>query len=366
MDKGLHASSARALGLLDKTGRDAKFYEAKFPTFAKAGYQPTDDDEVRYFKKYQKVKAFLAANDAPMRAKAKNAAGALEQLRLRLAKGAFLLPSLRQQHEGLIPAIADYNKAIIHLEKAADELVDGGASPLQETRAVFTNKSPNLVFFIQIATRGKDGDYTIRRDTFYPVPLYPAAPPKEQVVEPKQQRGPKRLWFPVGPGDRVLLRVATMGPIRDQVRFKPVSGKSARPDVNTLERGFYYLGYEAFLPNQVAPLVSRWYPVEETYQWTFQGVWGKGEAFPPQLSSTEGKKLRAFGKELKLTNDAMQWDLPPGEAAFNSLLNEKVSQPWADVKGTANYIRVGPTSLKVSPLMPEEGAGEIRVLLERW
>lgn len=172
----------------------------------------------------------------------------------------------------------------------------------------------------------------------------------------------------MAPGDKLAVRVITMGQIRDRIRFFNLVGNMVKADQNSIERGFYYLGYEVETPE--ALLVSRQYPIEENFSWmlssTLRDEVGAGFL---KLKSSEGKNPAGKGlrgaisiplEPLKTVDDLMEWQLP---ASVDSML--KLSDTSAEIKGTTRYQKVGPTS-KMRSVQTEEGAGQLKVYLELW
>jgi hypothetical protein len=364
VDKSVRASTARAQYVLLKLKKDKEFYEDRYAGFRTPNYQPADEDEQRYFARYQRIVKVLDEHEKPVATTSAAALNAISTLRDAAAQGKFLLSSLERQNGYLMRAMQDYIGAINAAEKAAVELNETGATPRRQLRLIVTNKSPDLVFFVQIAARDGEGNYTIRDDTRFPeaLPLYPAAPPEDLQIGVKGPRGvvPARVWFPVNPRDRVIIRVATMGATRDRIRFMPITGQQVQPDLNSLERKFHYLGYEAHVPAQTAPLISRWYATNETYSWQLRGGWAPGEPLPARISSSNSKELRDFGPALSTKDDQLTWELPASlqSAGDMGTLN-------AEVSGTAEFLKVGPTSQRQTTVN-EAGKGGLSVLLEPW
>jgi len=211
-----------------------------------------------------------------------------------------------------------------------------------------------------------DGEYVLRPDTRYPVPVYPNVSDetedalKQLQIPPYGQRGAFQTWLPLKLRDKIIVRVATMGQIRDRIHFMVIKGKNVSPDLNSLSRGFYYLGYQAVRADG-ANIISRWYPVSETYTWQFSRGWSAGEtANDPVLLSSEGKSMRGFGPELTFQNDRMEWIMPFG---FVTAFELRLAR--ADLAGKTDVLKVGPTSSHKTSLT-EEGSGQFEMQLKTW
>jgi hypothetical protein len=258
----------------------------------------------------------------------------------------------------------------------AEQLSAEGQTPREQLRFVVTNNSKDLMFFVQVEELvqpegGGPKAWRVRKDTLYPVLVYnslivPGSNPPQVLPDAELSRlqlapygvraGTRsELWRPISPGDKM----------RDRIYFMPLKSPTSNvvPDLNSLTRGFYYLGYESKRP----PAISRWYALEESYQWRLQGAWAAGESqHEAKLSSTDGKVLRKFtcpGCEgLTLRNDRLEWILPDKPEAAREL-----PDALATITGTAKYRRFGP-SLTRSPAqdLEETGSGDLSLLVQTW
>jgi len=369
VDKAVRTSKASAETILEKLRGDLRHYEDRFPDFRTRRDPPTDPDDLRYYRRYQAIKQVLDNEGAALQKAADGAIGAIETLRTRLSGGKFILKSLESQNGFIMRAMNDYHARLTALDAAVTKLNESGASPRIALRAIIKNDSENLVFFVQIIPRTQDGKYDkVRADTRFPSPIYPKQPPpSQQSVTPKGQRGPNRAWFTIKPWDKIVIRVATMGPIRDKVRFQPITGSLVRPDLSSLERGFYWLGYNTKQPTRVVPIFTRLYSKQESYRWQFRGGWAPGEsANDPAFKPAADRKAlqQALGHiwpgHTGFANARVEWILP---SSMRSAVD--LGSGYADVSGTTTYEKVGPTARQRSELK-ETGSGRLRLLIERW
>ncbi len=388
---------------LVKLKADMKWYEDNISSrFANEGYEPTDADERRMWERYQSIKQALkrfeftalvrdennwtgprvkktmviqdaeasfekAANDCK--------AGLLEVLQ-RLNKAQYALTGMTDDSRFLGTRMEALHQVAFGVEQMALALNENGKTPRKQLRAVFTNQSKDMMFFIQIASLNDRGEYIPRP---YLLSLYPdvSKEPAESLSklqiggQPQGQRGPSRAFVGLGVKDKVIVRAATMGLTRDRIRFMIPKGKYVRPDLNTLTRGYYYLGYEAALASGTT-LVSRWMSEKETYTWEIRGGWSAGNtANDPLLKNSSAEEIRAVGlgsylaPRLTMNNDRMEWILPAGLASAADL-----GRSWAEVRGTTVFNKIGPTTLgagaKSGGPITEEASGTIQMLLELW
>ncbi|HUT09388.1 MAG TPA: hypothetical protein VMY42_02740 [Thermoguttaceae bacterium] len=369
VDKSVRTSAAGSEIILQKLRDDQRYYEDLFPDFRTRLTPPTDADEQRYYGRYSAIKDVVDGPGQRLKQAAESAIAAIETVRTRLGQGGFILRSLESQNSFLMKAMNLYYQRLQELEKALTDLNESGASPRKHLRVIFKNESDNLVFFVQVMPRDNDGKYEkIREDTRYPIPIYPNAPPaSEQSVEPKQQRGPNRFWFTVKPWDKIIARVATMGPIRDKVRFQPIVGNLVKPDLNSLERGFYWMGYNTKQPTKLVPIFTRLYSKQESYTWEFRGGWAPGESANDPTFST-GIDMKALQQGLGyvwpghvgFSGEQIEWVLP---SSLDSAA--EYGAGYADVSGTTTYQKVGPTVAQRDDLT-ESGKGRLRLLVEKW
>lgn len=261
------------------------------------------------------------------------------------------LSSLRVDRGYLQQPTADLRDTIFSISVMAEQLYALGKTPKNQLRATFVNTSKDLVFFIQVESWNTDGSYTLRPDTALPTVLYPdvstlsAADKAKLQIQPvtndNESRGHTVAVLPVALRDHVIVRVATMGQLRDRIRFQPVRGGSVYPDLSSLSRNFYYLGYESETPQGVS--LSQWFPVEERYDWRFGGEWQMGGKITQLMTSTaeqisQFRPFSPWGEGLTLVNDRLQWQVPESiESARN------LEGATADVSGTATFRKCGPS-----------------------
>jgi len=370
VDKSVRTTAALSDRALKKLKDDVTFYVDKYPRFKDSGYAPNRDDDpdaYRHFQHYQAIKKTYETQAEPLRAAAKDAIDAVDTLRVRSGTGKFYLSDLKKENGFLWGKMNALYKQLTYFEKNVTDLDDQGHSPKESLRVIIKNYAPNLVFFVQIAQPDGQGNFKVSDYTKYPIAVYPKNPPQDmQSVDPKGPRGPWRTWLPINTSDKIIIRVATMGPVRDRIRFLPIKGSDVRPHLDSLVRGYYYLAYETNVPERAAPLVSRWSPVNEQYSWKFDGEWEPlgDTANDPKIFSTPGKELRGFGPQLTLTNDKLEWILLSDK---ESLLGRGSGN--ATIKGKTQYEWYGPAAAKPTgkpEILDEEGEGVLRVEIEKW
>jgi len=85
------------------------------------------------------------------------------------------LPSLQADMRYMAVRMEPLNRAIDGIQRMAEQLYLDEHTPRKQFRGIFTNKSKDLIFFVQIQTLDADGEYVLRPDTRYPVPVYPTS-----------------------------------------------------------------------------------------------------------------------------------------------------------------------------------------------
>lgn len=382
--------------VIRKLKGDLAIYEEQHPSFerAPAGYAPSSPGERTDWQNYTAIRDALKQytyervnvttqqqetvklDDAEVSLErdAKAVQEGLNYVLQRLTKVAYALPAVKTDSGYIAARLAPLRSTLFGINVMAEELSGKGQTPMRQLRLVLSNTSKDLVFLVQLEARQPDGTYVVRPDTQYPIPIYPdvsglgeteiAKLQTQPTVTPGRTRGRVQVWLPVNLRDRLLLRVATMGQVRDRIRFMPVRGGFAQPDLNSLTRTFYYFGYEAHTPQGTS--VSQWYPAQESYSWAFGGSWRPGETAndPKTRSSTpdEARRLRGFGPTLVLQNDRLEWVLPAG---FETASQFKIAT--ATVTGDTIYKKYGPNPVTSKPQdIPEHGAGVLSVELQRW
>ena len=369
--------------LIAKLKTDLKWYEDEFGFLP--SFEPTDPTDREYWNHYQAIRKALEefqytvtlANgetearvlkeaEKTLEAQAESVTEGLVQVSNKLQKASYGLPSLQADMKYMAIRMEPMNQTIDGIQRMAEQLYIDEHSPRKQFRGIFTNKSKNLIFFLQVETLNVNGEYVLRADTRYPVPVYPNVSDETQEslqqmqIAPFGPRGANATWMPLKLQDKIIVRAATMGQIRDRIRFMVIKGKNVSPDLNSLSRGYYYLGYQA-IRSDGANIVSRWYPVNESYSWHFSRGWGAGEtANDPLLISTDGKSIRGFGPDLTFLNDRMEWILPSG---FATAFELKLAR--AEVSGSADILKVGPTAGDRNTLT-ETGSGQFEMQLKTW
>lgn len=377
----LKNGTERARAIAAKLARDIAIYERRYSRFLGAGYTPPADPanpEAADWPHYQAIRKALESyefeaariqngQETKQRIVLKDIINTLDaridavnrkvlEVLQRLTKVDYALTHLNPAMGFLKEPLASLQEATVGVETMALDLFKQGHTPKEQVRIIFGNYSTNLLFHIQIATPGQDGEFRLRPDSMYPIPLGPRGPEDQQT----------RRWLPIQPGDRVIVRALTMGPHRNHILRSDIRGQQVRLDLNSLSRGPYYLGYEAQLGARVA--ISRWFPVREAYLWNLTGGWAPGGgASRAEISSTDGKTLRGFGPPLVLEQDRLEWTLPKEWDAMR-YYTEPAGFNGAEVAGGATIEKHGP---RVMPALDktdlsEDGSGKFAVLLQIW
>jgi hypothetical protein len=365
LDRITHSCQDHVAGILAKLKSDIDFYERKAPDITRPGYKPTDPDEARYQAHWQAIKKVVDTEGAAAAKAAKDAVDAVAEVRKAFAAKKNISVDWLDKDGAYLPTkIKAYRQALDALEKAAIEDLKAH-SPYQHVRVIFTNQSANVVFFVTMTSLDADGNQVAGGDTPGGVPIYPKSPKPEDQVAPNGRRGIDRVWCSAKPGDGFVIRAMTMGLQRDRIRFQPVTTKMVSPDAGTLERGFYYLGYDTKVPARATPITSRWFPVKESYEWTFAGDWiARDSGYkPPAVFTVGGEELKnlaktASGKMPSLSNDCIRWILPK-----SAPIAAQVGSGTATVKGHAEFKKTGTTKDEDHT---EDVEGAIKVLTEAW
>jgi hypothetical protein len=245
------------------------------------------------------------------------------------------------------------------------------ASSLEHTRLVIANNSKDLVFFVRNRTTDSTGAKVTKgvAGTERWIVLYPQgavaqvaqahsyAPQGTPDAQPPvlTQQLPFVVWLPVKPGDTLEVRVATYGEQRQLMRWAPIRGTGVRPDGDSIPRNFYYRGYETSW--QLTQTPSRYYAINEEYQWRFQGSWGNA----PEFVRTDETQLRAHTREypLRLVQDRIQWRLPGTLAEL-----QKIGEVIATVTGRATI--AWRTRNKRTTDYPDNGSGDLNIIVQKW
>lgn len=362
--------------ILAKLKKDLELLENEDAGLKNPAYRPPPEqrEAMQRWEHYSKIRGalkkyefkFRAGNDATLqtevledaektledRAKVLNE-GLLTTLQ-RLNRARFALTSFKPEWKFMTERLEPLNKTMFAISSMAEELATDGHTPRKQWRLIVRNESKDLLYLIQILTptEKKDG-FQERIDCRYPIVL-PPVPEKSDASETLTR-------IPVACGDKLRVRVVTYGEGRRQIAGAILRGGQLRLDLNSITRGFYYLGYETTRQDG-ALIVSRWYPLTETYQWKFTGDWGAGDKNAPVVGTTDAKSLRNFLEPLQITGDRIEWLLPATDEAA-----DKFSAGVAHVTGDVMIIKQGPTSSAAHRQnLPEKGSGNFEVKLERW
>ena len=373
--------------LVDKLKQDLKWYASRYSGFASGEYDAGDAAEAGDYYNYTAINHALheftyKRQDArtgqvddrtvpnveqELSRASEGFINGLMHVEARLGQGRYGLMSMRMDTGYLAPLTRSLQQAAADVEAINTTLFRNGATPRRQLRAVFTNKSTDMLFLVQVMPRDTDGTYDLRGDTAYPIPIYPNVSKvakgdlQKLQIDPVGQRGASSIWLPVGLRDRLVIRAVTMGQTRDRIHFMVPNGKGVHVDLNSLTRTFYYLGYGIDVPRSRGSIVSRWFPESEKYQWSFGGGWAPGESSnDPALSNTPGASLRGFFQPLDMEHDRMEWSVPASIERASSLEPCK-----ATVEGTAEVVHVGPTSSKRTTIM-DSGSGDLQMVLQAW
>lgn len=395
--------------VLGKLKKDLRFFEDKYPGFAAAGdnFIPRRGAQATDWNNYSEIrkalKSFTYDRDnlqtgARETVTLTDAETTLERHMAHLREGlsilitrlnqvatydkdgrpvvvkSYPLSALRSDSGFLKDRVAPLADTVFGIHVMAEQLFGLGKTPKNQLRAEFANTSRDMMFFIQVESRKPDGTYTLRPDTVYPIPLYPdvaglsEAEKAQLQIEPRTRPGSNRgrtwAYLPLNPRDRVVIRVATMGQVRDRIRFMVARGQTVSQDLNSVSRGFYYYGYQSDTPG--GTLISQWYPVDESYTWQFRGEWaGTRDAAKIQgvQSTTDTRGLGAFGfTPLQLHNDRFFWLVPESMQIAASL-----EEATADVTGTGAFHKRGPrVSVGQPQVLTEQATGRVSMLVQAW
>lgn len=364
MQKSLHQSVAAARYVVQKLENDIAWYENEYSVFTWPNYQPDTTARARLYEKYKQLKAVVAEVKPRVEGAASDVLGVFDEVRRRIQSGTYGRPSLRLDSRKIVEALLAYREVMAQVEEELRvKVYEPRLSPERQVRLLLTNDSENLVFFFRISERDREGGYPAPREDMKEwAPLYP----KGMSVELEDRSGnkvavtfPAETWLPAKLMDQAEIRVATLGETRKRIRFMNIPlGGQARPELNSLQRGFYYLGY--FVPQQAAKIISHWYPTAESYQWRFTGGWGPEN---PAFVQTDISELRDTGVpyDLSLAGDHIAWRLP-------GFLDTLKADPEcrATVQGRATFEKRGPRSTSPRQEFTEQGSGVLTVMMETW
>ncbi len=364
MQRSLHQSVAAARYVVQKLEADIAWYEDEYSVFAMPNYTPDTTARERLYNKYRQLKSIVAVVKPQVEQAAEDVLAVFGEVRRRIQSGSYGRPSLKLDSRKIVEALLAYREVMARVEDELEEKVyKPRLTPERQLRLLLTNDSADLVFFFRVSERDGQGGYPQpREDTKGWLPLYP----RGFGVELDDRSGkkvtanlPNELWLPAKLMDQVQIRVATVGETRGRIRFMGFApGGQARPELNSLQRGFYYLGY--WVPQPPAKIISHWYPTEESYQWHFTGGWG---AEVPSFMPTDIEELRDQGVpyDLTLSQDHVAWRVP---GFLEDIKNEPECR--ATVQGSATFEKRGPRSDSPKHTFNETGSGTLTVMMEVW
>jgi len=364
MQRTLHQSVAGARHVVQKLESDIAWYEDEYSSFTLPNYEPDTTARARLYEKYTQLKAVVAELKPKVETAAGEVLNVFDEVRTRVNRGTYGRPSLKLDSRKIAEALLAYREVMAQADEELQEKVyKPRLTPERQLRLILTNDSPNLVFFFRISERDRDGAYPQpREDTKSWVALYP----RGMGVELEDRAGkkvpvafPNETWLPAKLMDQVEIRVATMGETRQRIRFMGIPlGGQIRPELDSLRRGFYYLGY--YVPQPPAKIISHYYPVDESYQWRFTGGWGAESPAPMPTDITEFRD-KAVPYPVKLTGDHVAWHLP-------GFIDSVRAEPEciARVEGHAAFEKRGPRSTSPKQALSEDGSGTLTIMMETW
>ena len=376
LQKSLRQATAASRYLVQKLEADQAYYVEQNGFLNSPTWEPRTGAEREMQQKYNAIRDFLAAN----RDKILGAEGPVLTIVTDVQKalqpgggyaGAGGGARLKLESGRVVEALVNYQKIMTEvMQDYQQRIVLTEASPQQQLKISFYNNSKYTprewanaddpqaaaVFFVRIWERSAAGEYPEpREDTRSWIPIYP------EGLNVKVGDGtsaatvvtlPNEVWLPAKLRDRIEVRVATFGMHRNRIRFMPldISG-NLRPDRITLSRGFYFHGYDFARPTG-GTIISHWYPINEDYQWRFEGGWAPGNsaadpqfvvpATPADLEKKYeeiGVDMTRYAKSLTLVRDQVMWTLP---ASFDSVKGDPNCAAF--VSGTAVIEKKGPAS----------------------
>jgi len=363
MGKALQQGVAAAHYIDQKLANDIVWYEDEYPRFTNPVYRPETDVEKGNYDKYKALKAFRDEYGGRLLGTGFNVLDEFDELRERIIKAGYAIPSLQRGGGRVAAALLTYCKEMAAIEDAIKKKIyEPRITPLRQVRLRLTNEASDLVFFVRISERDQEGRYpTIRPDTQEWVVIYP----KDCAVAIGTPEGdetaltlPNQTWLPAKLHDQLEIRVATMGDTRRRIRFMqiPISGQ-ARPDLQSLSRDFYFFGYEVRQARRTA--ICHWYSTSETYDWRFTGSWGP---VYPEYVTTDINELKEDARyPLSLTRDHVAWRLP----AFLETITQN-PECYAAVTGTAKFHEKEPRQDSKPEEFSEEGSGTFSIEMEVW
>lgn len=364
----VHQSIVASRYILSKLEQDVAWYENEYGAFKIPNFEPRTEPERRDYKKYIELKAWVDKNGPGIKQAGDEVLAVVQDIRSKLV-GTHASPKLVvSQSKRLADALLTYGAKMTEAEKKVqDEIYGKRLTPENQLRLVLTNESKDLIFFVRIWERDQAGNYPKPRDdTVRWLPVYPSGfSVKMETPDGKEVKAafPNEFWMPAKLRDRIEVRVATMGPTRERIRFfqLPMTG-TAYPELNSMRRNYYFLGYRTPMPDNTV-LFSHYLPVKETYTWRFRGAWEAGNSPKnPEFVATNMEELTDEPRARpQFTRDHLVWYLP---ASHETVRYEKDAS--AEVSGTAEFEKRGPR-LNVPPTkLTEDGSGRLNIYMEVW
>jgi hypothetical protein len=207
--------------------------------------------------------------------------------------------------------------------------------------------------------------------------------PNAAALNPFDVQFPSTIWFPIEPGDRLELRAATYGEHRKGIRWLNLQGSTHRPELESVRRNFYYLGYEVAY-GLMKPKLNLKYSIAESYAWSgWTGAWERDLPAKPEPDTsladfyespswvTTGArvpaKMAANKHTLEVRGDRYSWTVPDTREGREQL--DKYPFMRVKVSGQAQFVHhVNAESLTSKPNDKnfERGEGELAVNVEPW
>jgi hypothetical protein len=257
-----------------------------------------------------------------------------------------------------------------------ETVIPSKPTAMQHYRMVISNDSTSMLFLVKVHStadrKDREGNVVERDAPIVAttgrrgwIPLYPkGAPvkiseslrlndPARQDVAAAELVLPNQIWLPVKKGDRLEVRAVTYGPMRQHIRWLSLRGRNIVPDIDSIRRSYYYLGWQLSLVGQVRDAGSRRYSVHESYSWRFPSEnWGKN---PTEVDTPPADLYEApewvkdpsvqplFMKQKKETLTGIKhitWTVPAADEEFARLLASDKPFRIGRASGTAKFMHV--------------------------
>ena len=397
LDRQVRSAVGSADFIIQKLEEDIAGYDNQSGNYRNPQYSPPTKAEQDHVARYKEIKRRLALLKAPAGSEegavglvdaANEVKKTFDTVRARvLSGGGYVRSKVVTDSVTLGNALLEFGKVAEQAEQLAGSFMTIGsnapimASPMQQIKLTFTNLSSNLVFLVRLWTTEKaaaapnspvakdcNRTYYLGRNTQEWIVLWPQEEKTELEGVAEGGSGslkiqlPYTMWLPAKVKDRIEIRVATYGEHRKRIRWQNVIGRQARPDFDSMARGFYYLGY-GVNEGERDQILSRWMPMSENYNWSFRsGLWVDGLGRTLRSSTLEEKKkLRnKLADKLALGNDRLLWCLPNNISSI--FMDPSMS---AVVSGKSEMIHAtgrNPLGEKLS----EKGSGELNIVMSVW